>query len=542
VDKFREKIENTAISPELKRNLINLWDKMYKQTYFSSKRRDKSFSVNDLHSSQGSLSRSTSGSTVDITNLVNNTSSTPTTPTSPILNSTPLNSSSSSSSSNPSDNSSWLEWDEMMVANQLFLFHLSLLSSIPPRSCLAWVKTKDKEKCPEIWKYIQHFNQMVLWVVSEIVVRVRKLERVALIEKFINIANLSLFLNDFLAAKAFLSGVTHPAVSRMTGTLAELSKESKARFEKLQMVLSLDSDNGAQYRAALQKVKPPYILYLGLHFKDMTFIIDGNPSFVSKPGLNASNSIGKMNKKGKKRMESESGVDWSKDLEAINDNDDIDTLDDTTSPTTTPNDNKEDFINTTKFTSIAKIVLMIQEAVSEPFTGAKTDPELQRWFSQTLPFLSDDQIFWWSKRVEPRNTETMIGEFISKEIALTQEVEEKENIIKKLEEELLIQKEKQEEALAEKDGIIDDLMKQIEQLKEGKTTTTTTPNKTAPKRKLKKRKSHINTSSVSRNKRRGTVLEEMPRSLRRVATKELQMLGDEERESESEEGGSTLFQ
>ena len=179
-------------------------------------------------------------------------------------------------------------------------------------------------------------------------------------------------------------------------------------------------------------MKGPHILYLGLHFKDLTFILDGNPTFVTKEV----STSGKSKIKHKKKKEGESGSlsdrGSSNDHEDENhdddDNDAIATSDEhnnnneeanNTPPKaneelndnfnderkettnintndenkTTPNNEKsndpieeetttatpkEEFINMTKFTSITKIVLMIKEAVAEPFTGAEEKMEVQQ--------------------------------------------------------------------------------------------------------------------------------------------------------------------
>ena len=149
-----------------------------------------------------------------------------------------------------------------------FLIFLSLLSL-------------QKTKCEETWKLIQHFNNFVLWIVSEIVVLVRlsevffvfifvgaeeerererererreeegrKLEKRKKREKkeekkrrekkeeknnekkkasvknrkFMRIGKWCLKLGNLFAAKAIYSGVTHPAISRMTNTFAEFSQ------------------------------------------------------------------------------------------------------------------------------------------------------------------------------------------------------------------------------------------------------------------------------------------------------------------------------
>jgi hypothetical protein len=87
----------------------------------------------------------------------------------------------------------WIEWDAGWMALQLTLIHWDMVSDATPRELLEWNSTKKKvnsfsflsfinshkqrEDCPNLWKLIQHFNHLVSWAISEIVVRVRLNER-----------------------------------------------------------------------------------------------------------------------------------------------------------------------------------------------------------------------------------------------------------------------------------------------------------------------------------------------------------------------------
>jgi hypothetical protein len=87
----------------------------------------------------------------------------------------------------------------------------------------------------------------------------------------------------------------------------------------------------------LKKGKAPYIPYLGLHFKDLVFTNDGNP------------------------------------------------------------DRLGDKINIQKFMNLSNIVFQITRGLSRSYEIAVNE-EMQNFFQSELSILSDDDLFWWSKR------------------------------------------------------------------------------------------------------------------------------------------------
>ena len=240
------------------------------------------------------------------------------------------------------------------------------------------------------------------------------LQRVALIEKITTTAEISLSLNNFFGAKALFSALNHPSVTRLSTTLDLLGRccfsslflhsfcgsecavcchrDWKSRFEKLHSVLSMNSDNGAAYRysffpqfffcttmfafklsafwkplsdlfdrALLKKCSSPFIPFCGLHFKDSTFINDSHPTHIN------------------------------------------------------------DAINMRKYLFLSEPVYMILRGVSV-FPSYSPDAKLQILFNE-CPGLSDDEIFRWSKKVEPANMEKTLVEYMDREIAMKKEIE-----------------------------------------------------------------------------------------------------------------------
>ena len=93
--------------------------------------------------------------------------------------------------------------------------------------------------------------------------------------------------------------------------------------------------------------------------------------------------------------------------------------------------------------------------------------EIQRWITN-MSFLSDDDIFKWSKRVEPRNLEVAIGESVQRELTLTHAMEQKEEEMERKEEEMEEMRAKIEELEREKAEMEEKVRELTGQLELGK--------------------------------------------------------------------------
>uniref|UniRef100_A0A3P9M2M3 Rap guanine nucleotide exchange factor (GEF) 3 n=1 Tax=Oryzias latipes TaxID=8090 RepID=A0A3P9M2M3_ORYLA len=99
-------------------------------------------------------------------------------------------------------------------------------------------------------RFVRHFNKLQYWVVTELCLCEDLMKRALLLKKFIKIA------------------------SRIPSKI----KRIYCTYERL-----MDpSRNHRAYRLAVAKLNPPYIPFMPLLLKDMTFIHEGNPSYVDK--------------------------------------------------------------------------------------------------------------------------------------------------------------------------------------------------------------------------------------------------------------------
>ncbi|XP_060750021.1 rap guanine nucleotide exchange factor 3 [Tachysurus vachellii] len=128
-------------------------------------------------------------------------------------------------------------------------------------------------------RFVRHFNEVQYWVVTELCLCEDLMKRSMLLKKFIKIAivlkeqkNLNLFF-------AVMFGLSNSAVQRLYKTWERLASKTKRIYYAYERLLD-PSHNHRAYRLAVAKLNPPYIPFMPLLLKDMTFIHEGNKNYT----------------------------------------------------------------------------------------------------------------------------------------------------------------------------------------------------------------------------------------------------------------------
>uniref|UniRef100_A0A7S4L448 Uncharacterized protein n=1 Tax=Paramoeba aestuarina TaxID=180227 RepID=A0A7S4L448_9EUKA len=96
----------------------------------------------------------------------------------------------------------------------------------------------------------------------------------------------------------------------------------------------------------------------------------------------------------------------------------------------------EDKINFAKFQALTKSVcILLQPSLIPPPETKKTSTEIRGFILKHSPVLSVDDLFEWSKKVEPRNMAAVLGEILTRELSLKHEITQRANMVEKLEKE-----------------------------------------------------------------------------------------------------------
>ena len=115
------------------------------------------------------------------------------------------------------------------ISDTLTCYAFSIFKKLREHEHFAWLKGKQAlEEFENISELVDLFNRLSSWASREIVTKARLKDRVEIIEKMVEIAQLLYNQQNFQCVKAILSGVTASFIARMTKTLKEVSPEVMA--------------------------------------------------------------------------------------------------------------------------------------------------------------------------------------------------------------------------------------------------------------------------------------------------------------------------
>lgn len=169
-------------------------------------------------------------------------------------------------------------WD---LALEFMNFDWSLFNSIHEQELIYFTFSRQGsgEHTVNLSLLLQRCNEVQLWVATEILLCSQLGKRVQLVKKFIKIAahcKAQRNLNSFFA---IVMGLNTASVSRLSQTWEKIPGKFKKLFSELES-LTDPSLNHKAYRDAFKKMKSPKIPFMPLLLKDVTFIHEGNKTFL----------------------------------------------------------------------------------------------------------------------------------------------------------------------------------------------------------------------------------------------------------------------
>ncbi|XP_018596274.2 rap guanine nucleotide exchange factor 5b isoform X2 [Scleropages formosus] len=169
-------------------------------------------------------------------------------------------------------------WD---VAVALTNFDWSLFNSVHEQELVYYTVSRQASggRTAALELLLQRCNEVQLWVMTEVLLCSTPAKRVQLLKKFVKIAahcKAQRNLNSFFA---IIMGLNTAAVSRLSQTWEKVPGKFRKLFSELEM-LTDPSMNHKVYRDTFKKMKPPKIPFMPLLLKDITFIHEGNKTFL----------------------------------------------------------------------------------------------------------------------------------------------------------------------------------------------------------------------------------------------------------------------
>uniref|UniRef100_A0A665VYE2 Rap guanine nucleotide exchange factor 3-like n=1 Tax=Echeneis naucrates TaxID=173247 RepID=A0A665VYE2_ECHNA len=130
-------------------------------------------------------------------------------------------------------------------------------------------------------RFVRRFNEVQYWVVTELCLCEDLVKRAVLLKKFIKIAAVLKEQKNLNSFFAVMFGLSNSAVHRLYKTWERIPSKTKRIYCAYERLMD-PSRNHRAYRLAVAKLSPPYIPFMPLLLKDMTFIHEGNPNYLEK--------------------------------------------------------------------------------------------------------------------------------------------------------------------------------------------------------------------------------------------------------------------
>lgn len=163
------------------------------------------------------------------------------------------------------------------IAEQLTLREWEMFRVIPESDFLDKVfNMKPPPPNNALTTMVEHFNMLSMWVAAEIVHTEDLKDRANVLKKFGTVCEMLFDLGNFNSLMAIVAGLTLGCVQRLRQTWSVAGSSVKQSYERFFHIMST-KHNFQSYRHALSITKLPAVPYLGVYFRDIVFIEEGNP-------------------------------------------------------------------------------------------------------------------------------------------------------------------------------------------------------------------------------------------------------------------------
>ncbi|KAG0166953.1 hypothetical protein DFQ28_007218 [Apophysomyces sp. BC1034] len=173
-----------------------------------------------------------------------------------------------------------LDVDPLEIARQMTVRDFKLYSAIRPVECLdkAWSR-ESSDVAVNIRASIEYCNQVTSWVSDSILSQHEVKKRSTVIKYWVQVAEKCRLLNNFNTCMAVLSAFDNSAVGRLKRTWETVGARTNQTLAQIRKLMGANR-NFVEYRAIIHSINPPCIPFLGIYLQDLTFIEDGNASFL----------------------------------------------------------------------------------------------------------------------------------------------------------------------------------------------------------------------------------------------------------------------
>lgn len=170
------------------------------------------------------------------------------------------------------------------IAGQLTSYDWELFKAMHEVELVYYIFGRDKfpgTTTANLERIVRRFNEIQYWVVTELCLCEDLVKRATLLKKFIKIAIVLKEQKNLNSFFAVMFGLNNSAVLRLNKTWERLPNKTKRIYCAYERLMD-PSRNHRAYRLTVSKLSPPYIPFMPLLLKDMTFIHEGNKNCTDK--------------------------------------------------------------------------------------------------------------------------------------------------------------------------------------------------------------------------------------------------------------------
>uniref|UniRef100_A0A8C2CMG8 Rap guanine nucleotide exchange factor (GEF) 4 n=1 Tax=Cyprinus carpio TaxID=7962 RepID=A0A8C2CMG8_CYPCA len=169
------------------------------------------------------------------------------------------------------------------LAHQMTLYDWELFDCVHEHELIyhTFGRQHFKKTTANLDLFLRRFNEVQLWVVTEVCLCPTLSKRVQLLKKFIKIAAHCKEFRNLNSFFAIIMGLGNPAVCRLSQTWEKLPSKFKKSYGEFENLMD-PSRNHRAYRLTMAKLEPPIIPFMPLLIKDMTFTHEGNKTFTDR--------------------------------------------------------------------------------------------------------------------------------------------------------------------------------------------------------------------------------------------------------------------
>ncbi|KAI8089712.1 ras guanine nucleotide exchange factor domain-containing protein [Halteromyces radiatus] len=126
-------------------------------------------------------------------------------------------------------------------------------------------------------------NKLSYWTRNEICRQSTSKDRSMMLKKMLEIANLCLEWNNFHTSMIITTSLIQPCIQKLK-EWSMLSSREHHMYQQLVKLLDVTNNMG-YYRQILSKAKSPFVPFFPLLLKDITFFMDGNPTYLTSAAM-----------------------------------------------------------------------------------------------------------------------------------------------------------------------------------------------------------------------------------------------------------------